>query len=162
MATKKKKRTAAQNGARSRRKGAVYELAAASMLREAFPKARRGIGQARSGGDVPDVEGCEPFWFQMKCGKSENLRAALQQAIDELTRYVARDPRSRYSIPIVMARRDRCEDVVLLRVFDFVKLACVLNDSQSLITELKTQLESSKRAMYELTEPSKEGAGNGA
>ena len=56
----------------------------ADKLRDAFPGARRGIGQARSGGDVPDVERCGQWWVQVKSVRAPNFYAAMQQAQDEL------------------------------------------------------------------------------
>lgn len=130
---KKKKRTHAQIGAQSRRKGAAYELTAAAMLRSAFHRARRGIGQSRSGGDVPDVEGCEPFWVQCKHGAVADIRAAMRQAITELSGYNARDERSRYSVPLVMARRNGGEDTITLRASDFIRLLEQIKQSQQVL-----------------------------
>ncbi len=73
-------RTAAQNGARSRRKGKAWEQKVARLLREELGlEARRGW-QARKGDDAPDVivDG-QPWWVECKCGKMPNPRAALRQ-----------------------------------------------------------------------------------
>lgn len=69
------------SGARSRRKGASYERELANRWRDSglYPDAERGIGQARSGGDVPDVTGT-PWWVEAKCQARPNVFAALEQA----------------------------------------------------------------------------------
>lgn len=66
-------------GARSRRKGRTWEQELTHILRGVYPAARRGIGQARSGGEVCDVEGT-PWWVEAKVGARTNPRAAVRQA----------------------------------------------------------------------------------
>src|SRR5690606_6910545 len=53
------------SGRRSRTKGASFEREVARQLRALWPGARRGIGQARSGGETPDVIQT-PFWIEAK------------------------------------------------------------------------------------------------
>jgi hypothetical protein len=68
-------------GKRSRDKGANYERDIARRWRESglFPEAKRGIGQTRAGGDVPDVDGT-PFWVECKDRKSHSsLKAYFKQ-----------------------------------------------------------------------------------
>lgn len=50
---------------KSRTKGASYEREVAEAMRTVWPGAKRGIGQARSGSEVPDVDGT-PFWVECK------------------------------------------------------------------------------------------------
>jgi hypothetical protein len=66
--------------ARSREKGHAYERVVADKLRRVYPDARRGIGQARQGGEVPDVEGT-PFWVEAKNRKVLNVHDAFAQAV---------------------------------------------------------------------------------
>jgi len=63
----------------SRRKGANFERQVANLLRPLFPSSRRGIGQARSAGEVADVEGT-PFWIECKRHKRCRIPAAMRQA----------------------------------------------------------------------------------
>lgn len=65
----------------SRTKGATFERLLAARWRELglYPEARRGIGQARSGGEVCDVEGT-PWWVEAKHRKAVSVPAALKQA----------------------------------------------------------------------------------
>lgn len=123
MATKKKrKRTSAAIGRQNRARGGAYERYVAKQMTHAFPGARRGIGQARSGGDVPDVEGCGPYWIQCKSTRAPNLFAALAQAEDELNmRRLQQHAACPYSVPLAVARRTgRSGDVVAMRLSDFV------------------------------------------
>jgi hypothetical protein len=63
----------------SRNKGAGWERLVATDLKQIFPEARRGLGQARSAKEVSDVEGT-PWWVECKRGKRVSIRAALAQA----------------------------------------------------------------------------------
>lgn len=69
------------SGRRSRRKGSAFEREIANALKPYFPKARRGIGQARSGGEVCDVEGT-PYWIETKRHKRCSIPAAWRQACE--------------------------------------------------------------------------------
>ena len=71
--------TAQQIGARSRRKGAAFELLVAKAFAEVFDGTKRGIGQARSAKEVSDVEGTT-FWIECKHRKDVNVLKALEQA----------------------------------------------------------------------------------
>lgn len=66
-------------GRMQRQKGATYEREVANRLKTIFPEAKRGIGQARSASEVPDVDGT-PFWVECKRGRMPNVRAAIRQA----------------------------------------------------------------------------------
>jgi hypothetical protein len=69
-------------GARSRRKGAVWERRVAEIMRDnGHPEARRGVLQSR-GAELADVEGT-PYWVECKVGARQNPRAALRQAIED-------------------------------------------------------------------------------
>lgn len=64
---------------RSRIKGAAFERLVAAMLGTIWPGAKRGLGQARSGGEVPDVDGT-PYWVECKHRHRVSVRAAYEQA----------------------------------------------------------------------------------
>jgi hypothetical protein len=68
-------------GRRSRAKGKTFELLAVHEMREIYgPQVKRGIGQARAGGEVADIEGT-PFWIEAKHRLRPNIAAALEQAV---------------------------------------------------------------------------------
>ncbi len=99
-------------GAMSRRKGAKWERDVATTFRErGASSAKRGLGQARDGREVADVEGL-PWWLECKVGARLNVVAALAQA------RAATDGR----VPIVVAKLDRCEPIVTLSLTDFLDL----------------------------------------
>jgi len=98
-------------GRSSRRKGHDYERALATLMRSVWPEARRGIGQARAGGDVPDVDGT-PFWIEAKRGKRISIRAAYEQAVE------AADGR----VPVVVSREDRSPALVTMGLEDWLEL----------------------------------------
>ena len=101
---------ASRRGRSSKRKGKVWERAVATMLRKLWPAVKRGW-QSRAGTEQCDVEGT-PFWIEAKVGKQVNLRAALRQAVADT------DGRP----PIVVAKDDREEPVVVMRLSDWVAL----------------------------------------
>ncbi len=80
MAASKRTRTASQMGRYSRTKGAAFEREIANALKVLWPGARRGIGQARNAGEVPDVDGT-PYWIETKHHKRVNIRKAYDQAV---------------------------------------------------------------------------------
>lgn len=65
--------------AMQRHKGAKFERELAAHLRAAGLDARRGIGQARSASEVPDVE-LDGWWIEAKRHQRTNPKAALAQA----------------------------------------------------------------------------------
>jgi hypothetical protein len=64
-----------------RNKGAGFERDLANYLTAHGLPAKRGIGQARSASEVPDVD-LAGFWIECKRHKRTNPRAALAQAIE--------------------------------------------------------------------------------
>ncbi|MBA57883.1 MAG: hypothetical protein CMQ40_01780 [Gammaproteobacteria bacterium] len=71
------------SGRSSRIKGAVGERKTAKELDERCPdhiKVKRGIGQARAGNEVPDVDGIDCLWPEVKTQKRANMRGAYRQA----------------------------------------------------------------------------------
>jgi PHD/YefM family antitoxin component YafN of YafNO toxin-antitoxin module len=105
-----------------RTKGATYERWCANKLRSVYPHAKRGIGQARSASEVPDVDGT-PWWVECKHQKTLNVQAALVQA-DE-ARLACPSP---HGSPLVIARRDRERDIVALYLDDFIHMASELEE----------------------------------
>lgn len=68
-------------GRMQRVKGATYERWVANVLKAIWPGAKRGIGQTRAAGDVPDVDGT-PYWIECKHhAGTVNIRAAFDQAL---------------------------------------------------------------------------------
>lgn len=105
-------------GAMQRRKGASGEREAADVLSEATGWVwRRIIGQTRFGGsEAPDID-CDDLpgtHCEVKRGKAVSLWAALRQATDDA---------GAGRIPWVLARLDRGEWVVVVRLADLLPLA---------------------------------------
>ena len=99
-------------GKGSRRKGATFERGVAIALRSVWPAARRGIGQARSGGEVPDVD-LTPYWVEAKHRRTVCIRSAYEQAV------AASDGRP----PMTITRENRGPVLVTLGLADFLDLA---------------------------------------
>jgi len=99
-------------GKLSRNKGARFEREVATAFRVAFPEARRGLGQARSGGDAADVIGVPGYWIECKVGARPNPLAALRQA----------DSNSNGDVPVAVCRLDRKDAAVTLPLADFIAL----------------------------------------
>ena len=87
-------------GKASKRKGAAGERQAAELLRQIWPDAKRGLGQARSGHEIADVEGC-PVRLEVKVGKRPDILGAIMQAQRDAK--IACDPRP----VMVLSHRDR-------------------------------------------------------
>jgi hypothetical protein len=66
-------------GSKSRNKGHNFERLIARKLQVVWPACKRGIGQARSSGEVADVEGT-PYWIECKRCKKCDPAAAMRQA----------------------------------------------------------------------------------
>ena len=111
--------------ASQRRKGAQWERDLAARWRDAgiYPNAQRGTGQARSGADVPDVDGT-PWWVECKVGKRPNLLAALKQA--EAATLVAREHGRGKRPAVVVAKWDGQRPVVAMRLETFEALLRVM------------------------------------
>lgn len=102
------------SGRASRRKGYQWERDVSLMFREFFPEAKRGIGQARSGGEVPDVAGAAPFWIECKRGKKTNIKAALRQAEEAMTGI--------YKYPVAVCKDDREIATITMRLDHFFEI----------------------------------------
>lgn len=100
-------------GRKSRDKGARFERAVASAFALIYPGARRGLGQARSAKEVPDVD-APGLWVECKRAIRTNPRAALAQALE------ASKGSGRTSIAV--CRDDRAEPFAVLRLEDLLRL----------------------------------------
>jgi hypothetical protein len=98
-------------GRMQRTKGATFERLIANRLKEFFPSARRGIGQARSAKEVCDVEGT-PYWMELKHHVRVNIQAAWRQAIAQ------RDDRE----PVVISKNNNEEPLATISLELFLKL----------------------------------------
>lgn len=98
-----------------RRKGHAFERWCAIRLRALFPNARRGIGQARSGGEVADLEGT-PYWVECKHQTRPNIYKAFEQACAYLRKN--KDTRK----PVVISRATNGPVLVTMELADWEKL----------------------------------------
>jgi hypothetical protein len=105
---------------RSRVKGSIHERAVAAHLAELYPAARRGIGQTRAGGEVPDVTGT-PWWVEAKNRKACNVHAAYAQA---LTARADAKSAALNNAPVLVVTRKVGEtlDLVTMSMDDFKRL----------------------------------------
>lgn len=103
-----------------RTKGATYEREIAHAFRDALciPTARN-IGQARDGGNDLDIP---PLCIEIKRRKTlGTVYGWLQQAINALPAFNIKHKRDD-GIPVVVARQDQGESIVILRLTDFLAL----------------------------------------
>ncbi len=120
---------AAEKAARSKRgrgaraKGASFERHVANVLKTIWPGARRGLGQARQGREVPDVDGT-PFWVELKHKKARpQIQAAWQQALDDSTAdAAARSAGLPGRRPIAITRQNNGPILVTMAIEDWVAL----------------------------------------
>jgi hypothetical protein len=106
--------------ASQRRKGATGERAIANALKPTFPDAKRGIGQARAGAEVPDVDGVPGIWIEVKRRKA----ATTSTILDALTQAsIATDGRT----PVVVVQSDREHPIACMRLEDWAALVAKAN-----------------------------------
>jgi hypothetical protein len=115
-------------GKAQRSKGARGELEFAHALADALgvPAERRGMYQAQASvSKVPDVDwpGC-PWWLECKRGAKPNHRAALGQAITDSGLH------GQGRVPVVIARDDRAEAIVVMRFADWLDMAKVVLEEE--------------------------------
>ena len=128
----------ARAGRRSKAKGASFEREVRALLRDLWPEAKRGIGQARSAKEVSDVEGT-PFWIECKSRKQVSVLDALEQAEE------ATDGR----LPVIVWReRGRAIQVsmrlgVLLAV---VRACAIVRGSEAMLPSIQVLRASSSPA----------------
>lgn len=104
----------------NRKRGAAWERRVAEIFRDALglDSVKRGLGQARSAGEVPDVRGVPDLWPECKHGRQVNLRAALAQAI------AAVEESGTKALPVAIAKdRGRGKPpLVIMRLSDWMSL----------------------------------------
>lgn len=100
------------SGKHSRNKGANFERWVANELKRIWPDAKRGLQQTRDSAEAPDVTGTL-YWIECKRGKKVNYRAALKQAEGVCDK----------QIPVVIAKDDREEPIVYMRLDGWMELA---------------------------------------
>lgn len=105
-------------GRMSRTKGQAFERLIANELKVIWPEARRGIGQARSAKEVPDVDGC-PAWIECKHQIRVNICAAMEQA------EAATDGRP----CVVVSRNNSGPILVTMKLEDWMRLFPVTDKS---------------------------------
>lgn len=95
-------------GKSQRDKGATWEREVANRIRErtGWPT-KRGLGQARSGGEVADVDGLPGWWIECKVGAHPPTTKALEQA-------EAASPPGTKCVAIV--KKDRHEPMAVFRL----------------------------------------------
>ena len=102
-------------------KGAAWERAVANLFAAMWPNAARGIGQARSGSEVPDVQGT-PFWVEAKHRKRQCALAALQQA--------ERARRPGYVAALAVIKIDREKPYVAMWLDEFLDILEAMHFSE--------------------------------
>jgi hypothetical protein len=114
-------------GAMERRKGATFEREVAVAFRDRGFKARRGLGQARDSGEVPDVdvEGVD-LWPELKRGRLTNPRAALAQAQAAASDHATRHGGAART-PIAITRDDGAGPIVTCSLEHYLDLLARAN-----------------------------------
>ena len=97
-----KNQAAVRRGRASKLKGKVFERAVVAAIRDWWPAARRGLGQARDSGEECDVEGT-PFWIECKHRKQVDVKAAVRQAEEDSL--AAHEQHGQYTRPPVVIWR---------------------------------------------------------
>lgn len=109
---------ASRRGRNNRAKGAAFERDVAEALRELYPTAKRSIGQARTGAEVPDVQGT-PYWVETGFGETVTGRGKLAQAVRD---WLAADGMAAFSMPVAVTRKHREDPIVTMRFSDWLSL----------------------------------------
>jgi hypothetical protein len=120
----------ALSGRGRRRKGQVYEREVAARITEVLGLVvKRGLGQARTSGEVADVE-APGIWVECKNHQRANYYQALQQAVRDEALH-----RGPYKVPVAVIKETGREQVVCLRFDDFLSMYRVwLTHSEGLDT----------------------------
>lgn len=105
-------------GRAARVKGAGWERDVAKMLAEVLgDKVKRGLGQTRAGGEVPDVV-APPYWVEAKRMKRTSPKAALDQAVEAM----AESKSPEFSVPVAICKDDRKSPTVTMFLEDWLEL----------------------------------------
>lgn len=106
----------ASRGRGARAKGANFERELARYFNSQFSQmnAKRGLGQTRGGGEeIADVE-MEHIHVEAKRHKRCNIKAALNQAID--------DSKEKTKLPVAITKDDRKPILVTMLMDDWIEL----------------------------------------
>ena len=122
------KRDSTARARHARRKGKSFEREVANAFKKVYPNARRGLGQARAAGEVPDVALAGPFWIECKAHKRPNIIHALEQAEGALEEHLAERPGKGPSVPMAVTKADRTVPMVTLYLDAFLELLMALKD----------------------------------
>ena len=93
----------------SRRKGIVGELEAVGLWRRWFPTCRRGVGQHRDGGELPDLVGVDRFFVEVKRHRAPtglDLRDFWRELVKDWAIYEKAHSAEVGLWPVLMWRRD--------------------------------------------------------
>jgi hypothetical protein len=121
----------AKRGKGARAKGATFERDVAILLRRVWPAAKRGLGQARQGREVPDVDGT-PYWIELKHRKARpKIQAAWEQAFDDSTAdalsrgggSALTGPSGNPRRPVAITRQNNGPILVTMALEDWLRLA---------------------------------------
>ena len=119
-------------GKLSRNKGASFERFVADQFRaEGFELAKRGLGQARSASEVPDVQGVPGYWIECKHQRHVRIPAAYEQASKARTVAFLSDEANGESVPVVVSRDNRRPELATLSLSDFLAIASRLRDLEA-------------------------------
>lgn len=99
---------------RSKAKGKTGEREVVHFLRAVWPSAKRGLGQARSAGEVPDVD-VPGWWVEVKRKHRTVPRSALAQAV------AASGGSGRIPVAICRDDGDKLGWTVTLRIRDWLE-----------------------------------------
>ena len=123
-------------GKGERRKGHDFERNVANVFRTSRLDAKRGLGQARGGGEVADVMVKLPFsgpachveglWVECKRGARTNIKRALKQATDALEDSVSSGPEYAGYIPTAVTKDDYGISMVTMHLYDFLSILGVM------------------------------------
>lgn len=109
----------------SKQKGKRYELHTVQQVRQVWPSAKRGIGQARAANEVPDVDGT-PLWIEAKNRRSVNIHGAYKKAHNEMCEYnAAHEKKFAYTVVISHIHKtdkNTAMDVVTLPLNEWLDL----------------------------------------
>lgn len=106
-------------GKRNRAKGTDFERRVANAFKAVWPRARRLHGQARDGGEAPDVGGT-PFWIECSKGTT-SIHAKIAQGIADAERSPSEEYRGLPPL-VVSHRKGREPALVTMRLEDFLAL----------------------------------------
>ena len=105
----------------SRDKGKRWERDVTNQLKKSLGDHVKRTGWMQVGAEMPDVHAA-PFFIECKVGKQPRLMAALQQAKDGLERHQNLGNHDNFNYPIVIAKFDRQDPVVLMPLSVFEEI----------------------------------------